>query len=452
MNTTHMIPSNIEAEQEVLGAILIDPQSIHRIASMLHARDFYLEKHGWIYDALLVLSDSTIDLLTVVSELEKRGKLKDIGGTAYLTALINTSVTAWHIEEHARLVRDCAVRRDIINAACDIAGIAYEPGDLDDVRARAQTLVLNATRQTETSAVTSEQTTADLILEFRLRADEPREFVGLRCGLLDWERRFGGFQTGLYVLAGQTSHGKTAVAVALADGLAENNGLNDKRGLFVTLEMTAKQIGYRRLSRYCSIGAEELQTGYVREGSTRRGFTSAERQKVEEAGLKLAAMQISYREEHGVTASQIRAMLTEEKMRHGLDFAVIDYLHLLQFNVGSDNRAAAIGEATAILKEAADCLDIPIILLSQVSRLVSNRDNHLLTLSDMRDSGRIEENADVLICVTNEDCHHLTETNYTPKNIVDVYGLKDRLLGIVSGKAIQLAWNARTGAVWNLMR
>lgn len=442
-------PSNIAHEQAVLGALLIDPEAIYSIPSLVKARDFYLEKHQWIFDAIMECHKKgvpTDDMLTVVSELEKRGKLNDIGGNAYITSLINSTPSALHADAYAREVSDLAGKRRLIMAAGDIAGFAYD-GESNYTHAHAQALakILDVAPEHDADCQNSDTAMGDAIVNFNARISEPVDFLGIPTRLIDFDKKLLGFQNGLYVIEGKSSHGKTAFALACAEGMAQGG----YHVLYVTLEMDVRQITQRRIAYACGISTDELTLGQITWGEKKpRNFNPFEIENVNKATEKLSERAFDVSHLVGATSTEIIALITERKARYGVDVAIVDYVQLCQDEVEGGQDVKRFGAASKNLKHCADRLGIPLLLLSQVSRKVDGRDIKVPGLGDARGSGEIDENADGLMAVYNPDVDNRKVPNYKKVNTVGVFIDKDRLGG-AAGKACELTQIERTGALVN---
>lgn len=449
MNQTRLVPSDIESEQATLGGLLMDEGAILRVLSIVKPCDFYLEKHGWIFDAIRNVNEhgESIDFLTVVSELERVHKLDTVGGAAYITALICSVPTSIHVETYARKVADLAGKRRIISAAGLIAEYAYDGLDYSAAYARSQEALLDVAPNAGAHYTSGADSIADSILRFRLRQNEPCDFVGITTGLIDFDDKMRGFQAGLHVIQGQTSHGKTAFALAIGEGVSSNDF---KRVLFCSMEMGEKQIADRRLAYACGISTDELLTAKIKENNSKRLFNAQETKRVEDAGFKLSNHHFDVVEMCGSTSSEIVALITERKARYGLDLAVVDYVQLCADDVdGGDVKR--LGQASKNLKLCADKLHLPIILISQVNRKVNDREIKIAGVGDSRGSGEVDENADSLITIYSADAANRKTIGYKRTNEIDVFIDKDRLGG-AAGRACKLGMIERTGAIVNRAR
>lgn len=444
MPAVKAIPSDAATEQAVLGSLLIDPATLAQITSLLHPRDFYVERNRWIYEAMraIVGRGEPIDFITVCQELERADKLNPIGGSAYLTSLVNATPTAVNIETYARKVADLAGKRRIIGAAGEIAGYAYDGLDYPTAYAQAQASLLAIAPDAAGKCVDSDEAMGEAILRFRLRQDDPTDYIGITTGLIDFDEKMRGFQVGLHLLQGQTSHGKTAFALAVAEGVAKKNN----RTLFVTMEMSEKQITDRRIAYTCGISTDEILTGKINENGKRRAFNRLEVERVEKAAQELSTRPLEIAAMFGATSAEITALITERKARRGLDFVVVDYVQLCRDE--AENDVKRLGLASKNLKDAADRLQIPILLLSQVNRSVNARENKIAGVGDSRGSGETDENADSVITVYNPDAANRKSIGYKKTNTIAVYIDKDRLGG-AAGKACELTLVDRTGAIVN---
>ncbi len=396
-----MVPSNIEAEQAVLGALLIDPDAIIKVVPIIHASDFYLEKHAWIYDAIFALHErrEPIDFLTVVSELEANNKLNDVGGAAYITALINAVPTAIHVETYAHLVERLSTQRRLISAAGDIAGIAYDSTeDIDATIDRAEEIIFSVAQRRMTRDMIPIRVAVDQFID---RLDyvqkHPGEILGVQTGFTDLDKLLGGFQpSDLIIVAGRPGSGKTSFALSIMQTAAAR--YHKKVALF-SLEMSAEQLVQRLVASMGDIDSQSLRLGKL---------TDADYSRLSKATGELSELSIFIDDSAAITPIEIRAKARRLQSEHGLDMVIIDYLQLMTIRGRIENRVQEISQISRQLKELARELKIPVVALSQLSRAVESREDHRPQLADLRESGSIEQDADVVIFIFREKMYYPT--------------------------------------------
>jgi replicative DNA helicase len=422
-----MVPSNIEAEQAVLGALLIDPDAIIKVVPIIHASDFYLEKHAWIYDAIFALHErrEPIDFLTVVSELEANNKLNDVGGAAYITALINAVPTAIHVETYAHLVERLSTQRRLISAAGDIAGIAYDSAeDIDATIDRAEEIIFSVAQRRMTRDMIPIRVAVDQFID---RLDyvqkHPGEILGVQTGFTDLDKLLGGFQpSDLIIVAGRPGSGKTSFALSIMQTAAAR--YHKKVALF-SLEMSAEQLVQRLVASMGDIDSQSLRLGKL---------TDADYSRLSKATGELSELSIFIDDSAAITPIEIRAKARRLQSEHGLDMVIIDYLQLMTIRGRIENRVQEISQISRQLKELARELKIPVVALSQLSRAVESREDHRPQLADLRESGSIEQDADVVIFIFREKTYYPTIEKWQlkhpqkpyPENIAEIIVAKHR--------------------------
>jgi replicative DNA helicase len=396
-----MVPNNVEAEQAVLGALLIDPDAIIKVVPILHMQDFYLEKHAWIYEAILALHErrEPIDFLTVVAELEQRGKLNDLGGAAYVTALINAVPTVIHVEHYAHLVERLSIQRRLISAASDIAGIAYEGGeDIDETIDRAEELIFSVAQRRMSRDMIPIRVAVDQFIDHLDYVQKHQgEILGVPTGFIDLDRLLGGFQpSDLIIVAGRPGSGKTSFALSLMQSAATTYR---KRIALFSLEMSAEQLIQRLVASAGDIDSQNLRLGKIGD---------ADYPKLVKATGELSELSIFIDDSAAITPMEIRAKARRLQSEFGIDLVIIDYLQLMTVRGRIENRVQEISQISRQLKELARELRVPVVALSQLSRAVEARDEHRPQLADLRESGSLEQDADVVIFILREKTYFPT--------------------------------------------
>jgi len=408
-------PHNLEAEQSVLGSLLIDRDAIIRVAAMLKADDFFHGANGTIFQAIIDLYNrrEPTDFVTLTDELQRRERLDQVGGVAYLSSLLNAVPTAVHIEYYGKIVERTATLRRLINAGASIVSIGYRDGvDVEEAMDASERAIFDVSQRRTTRDFRS---IADVLDGFFDQIDHMQKnrdsLVGVPTGYADLDKLTGGLQkSDLIIIAARPSVGKTAFALGVAYGAA----VKHKRtvGIF-SLEMSAEQLVQRLLATETGIDSHRIRLGQIDDKELGR-MTSA--------FGKLAEAQIFIDDSAGLTIMELRSKARRLQAEHGLDMLVIDYLQLMQGS-RSDNRVQEISEISRGLKGIARELNIPVISLSQLSRAVEARADHRPLLSDLRESGSIEQDADVVMFIYREE---LYDENTENKGVAEISVSKHR--------------------------
>lgn len=375
-----LIPHNLDAEQAVLGGLLIDPDAIIKIAPIVRAEDFYLEKHTWIFEATLALHErrEPIDFLSVVAELDRRGKLNDAGGAAYITALINAVPTAVHVEHYARLVEQVSTQRKLISAAGEIAGMAYDGSeDIETLIDRAEESIFAVAQRRMSRDLIPIRVAVDRFLDHLDYVQKHQgEILGVPSGFTDLDKLLGGFQpSDLIIIAGRPGSGKTSFALSLMQNAARDY---HKRVALFSLEMSAEQLVQRLVSSMAVIDSQSLRLGRI---------TDDDYPKLVQATGELSETNIFIDDSAALTPIEIRAKARRLQSEFGIDLLIIDYLQLMTVRGNIQNRVQEVSQISRQLKELARELNVPVIALSQLSRAVESRDDHRPQLADLRESG-----------------------------------------------------------------
>ncbi|HEU0242271.1 MAG TPA: replicative DNA helicase [Candidatus Limnocylindrales bacterium] len=390
-------PQSIEAEQSVLGSILIDRDAVIEVAEFLKADDFYRQAHGKIYAVILDLFErrEPIDIVTVAEALERGDDLEAVGGRAYLGTLSNSTPTAVHATQYARIVERKALLRNLIGAAGKIAGIGYEdPAEIAEAIDRAEA-ELFAVSQRRVAAGFSPLKT--LLHDAYDRLDylhaHRGEISGIRSGFQDLDTLTTGFQkSDLVILAARPSVGKTSFAL----NIAEHAAVKDKKsvGIF-SLEMSKEQLVLRLLSSVANIDSQRLRTGFLEELDFAR---------IAPAMNALSEAPVYIDDTPNITTMELRTKARRLQAESGLDLVVVDYLQLMQSSTTTRdaNRVQEVAEISRGLKALARELKVPVIALSQLSRQPEMRESKEPRLSDLRESGSIEQDADLVMFLWRE--------------------------------------------------
>ncbi len=390
-------PQNLEAEQTILGSLLIDKNTIIKVADIITPEDFYKDAHGLIFEAMLDLyaKHEPIDILSLTGKLEERDKLSLVGGRAYLASLANMVGTASNIEYYATLIQRKATLRRLITAASDIAEMGYnEEEEIDQVLDTAEQKLFAVSqkflKQGFTQIDTLLTSAFDRIDELHKQSGKLR---GLPTGFTDMDKVLAGLQkSDLIILAARPSVGKTSLAMDVARQAAIINKV--PVGIF-SLEMSKEQLVDRMLCAQAGVSLWKMRTGKLSENETDDDFS-----KIGQAMGELAEAPIYIDDSAGLNIMEIRTKARRLQMEHGLGLIVIDYLQLMEGRGRyKDNRVQEVSEISRSLKIIARELDIPVIALSQLSRAVEQTKPALPRLSHLRESGSIEQDADVVMFI-----------------------------------------------------
>jgi replicative DNA helicase len=382
MTAEKLLPQNVEAEAGVLGSLLIDPDAMAQVAEFLTPEDFYREAHRLVFEAARDLYEggSPADLITLIDELQRRGKLDEAGGPSYVSSLANQVPTSANVESYARIVERTAILRRLIHAAGQIAGIAYNEPDASVALDQAEKLIFNISQRISRAEF---QHIRDTLREYldKLGALHGRrgEIVGVATGFSDLDKMTGGLQrSDLVILAARPAVGKTSLALSVAHGATLRYG----HGVAVfSLEMSAEQLVARFLSMDANVDQQKLRTGWIDDD---------EWDRISESVGRLSEANIYIDDTPGITLMEMRSKARRLKMERGFDLIIVDYLQLMQGTIsgrGGENRVQEISAISRGLKELARELDVPVLALSQLSRAVESRTDKKPQLSDLRESG-----------------------------------------------------------------
>lgn len=380
-------PHDLEAEQAVLGAVLLDSAALACAQELLNLNDFYDSRHRRIFEAMIELAGNSevIDLLTVGDLLERKGHLKEIGGRGNLAEWLSTVASASNIEHHARIVRDHAIRRRLIQFAAEISHRAYDKDSAEKLVQDAERELFNVASgrdgQTWCPMAELSRETVEYVDHASKRGEA---LIGIPTGYSALNTILGGWQrSDLIIVAARPSMGKTAFALGSAVAAAKHGS---RVGL-LSLEMSRRQLGIRLHGMEAPLDVHALRTGHLApEGWWRLANTASQ----------LEPLTLWIDDSSLLTVEHIMAKARQLHLKHGLDLLVVDYLQLLQLH-DAETRQQGIADASRKLKLLAKELDIPVLVLSQLSRNCEQRDDKRPVLADLRDSGAIEQDADVVL-------------------------------------------------------
>ena len=386
-------------EEALIGSVLITPDAYVDAAPLVNAEDFYLHRNRWIWEAFIELfkSDSYFDVLTVKEALETSGHLEDIGGLDYLISLTNRVPSSQHAESYARNISALAVRRRLLTAANDIAKLAYRKDTgVDNVISDAEKAIFGVSQERYKRDLVPIADAADEYLErLLLNASIPGGVTGLETGLKAVDKALDGLQrSDLLIVAGRPGMGKTGFLI----GIAKHVGLALKRNVaFFTLEMSAEQLIQRMIAQETQIDSQKLRSAKL---------SDAEAQEVVHALGVLSESRIFVDDTPAITPLQMRTKCRRLQMEYGLDLVIVDYLQLMSAEVKTDNRVQEVSYISRYLKVLARDLNVPVIAAAQLSRAVEQRQDKTPVLSDLRESGSLEQDADLIMFIYRDEYYN----------------------------------------------
>ena len=419
-------PHNIEAEEAVIGSLLVDPEAILKTALFLKPEALYREKNQWIYNACLSLYErnEAINQITVAEELARQARLEDVGGIAYLSHLVSMLPTSVHVEYYAQIVHRLAIMRRLISAAGQIAAIGYEAGpDIDVALDKAEDVL------------------------FRLRHGEsPRDFLHIRqvldqyfeetgfatpsiehpphalCGFAALDELLGGLQrSDMIVLAARPSLGKSSLAL----GIARNVAIEQRANVAIfSLEMSKEQLVQRLLASEADVESKRVRLGH---------YTAAEEKRIMDAAGVLSEAPIYVDDSPALRLVEMRSKARRLHYDRGIDLIIVDYLQLIRGDGKIESKVQEVSEISRALKALARELDTPVLAVSQLSRAVEWRSSHVPLLSDLRESGSIEQDADIVMFIYRDEVYYTKEAwerdnpdKPYPKGIANIIVAKHR--------------------------
>lgn len=422
IDTVRMPPQSLEAEAALLGSLILDKEAIWKVVDFLEPKDFYKAIHRTIYEAVLEIlaRREAIDVLSLSGRLKEKNQLEDVGGTAYLTSLVNTVPTASNASFYARMVHKKRIHRDLIEASHRISELGYKEDEnletiLDDAEKTIFSVAQSSLAQ-EFSPVKKSLDEAWQRLE-KLHAGEGGALRGVSTGFPDLDNILSGLQkSDLIVLAARPSLGKTSLALDIARNVALKENLPVG---FFSLEMSQADVVDRLLASQAGVDMWRLRTGRLSDKGEDNDFV-----RIRDAMETLAQIPLYIDDAASPTVMQIRAMARRLKAEHGsLGLVVVDYLQLIRGHESSESRVQEVAEISRSLKGLAKELSVPVLAISQLSRAVEMRSDAVPKLSDLRDSGTIEQDSDVVMFIYRED---KVRKNTEKKNVAEIMIEKHR--------------------------
>ncbi len=387
-----IVPHSREAEEAVIGSVLINPDSYYDVAQFLRAEDFYIHRHRWIWEAFTRLHErrTPIDFLTVTEELEQLGQMTEVGGPAYITALISNVPSSLHAEAYGRIVEQASVRRKMLEAANQIAKLAYQEDiTVDSVMDEAEKAVFGVSERRVTRDL---QPIQQVLSEYYDRIDQlsqrGEDFFGVPTGFTDLDRLLGGLQASDFIIiAGRPGTGKTAFMLSAAKNAAQ---IHKKHVAIFSLEMSNEQLVQRLISQETGIDSHRLRTGKLNEDEWPIFTHSIE---------VLSDTRIFLDDTPSLTPLQLRAKCRRLHLEYELDLILVDYLQLMTSGSRSENRVQEVSYISRNMKVLARELNVPVLAAAQLSRAVEQRTDKEPQLSDLRESGSLEQDADIVMFI-----------------------------------------------------
>lgn len=410
-------PQNLEAEMAVLGSMLLDEDAISVASEILDRDYFYKENHRKIFEGVINLysANKPVDLITLTDLLKNTGELDEVGGASFLAALANAVPTAANIGHYVSIVKEKYILRSLINNATRIVSLCYESeGNVNEVVDSAEKFIFEVSdRKSHGTYMHLKEIVKDSIETIDRLYQKKAHVTGVATGYIDFDIKTAGLQpSDLIVIAGRPSMGKSAFAL----GIAEYAGVVEKVPLAIfSLEMSKEQLVQRMLCAHAKVDAHKVRTGYL---------ATSDWPRLTAAAGKLSEAPIFIDDSAGITVMELRAKARRLKAHHDIKMIILDYMQLMSGSSSSmENRQQEISEISRSLKALARELNVPVIAISQLSRAVESRTDHRPQLSDLRESGAIEQDADVVVLILREEYYNPTPDN---QGVADVIIAKQR--------------------------
>ena len=415
-DNTRIPPHSVEAEQSVLGSILLDKDAMISVSETLIPEDFYKEAHRVIYECMLKLynNQSEIDLITLADELRDQGYLDDIGGIAYITSLSTIVPTTSNIKYYINIVKEKSISRQLISAANDIINLGYDSSTkVEDVLENAEKKIFDISQERTTNDFQPiNQVLTETLSMLEKLYEEKSDVTGLTTGFRDLNKKINGLQrSDLLLIAARPAMGKTAFAL----NLVQNAALKGDASVAVfSLEMSKEQLVQRMVAAQSSVELKKIKTGTLAANDWPR---------ITDGMAVLSGAKIHIDDTPGIKISELRSKCRKLKIEKGLDLVLIDYLQLMEGEGHNESRQQEIAKISRSLKILAKELDCPVVALSQLSRAPEQRADHRPMLSDLRESGSIEQDADIVMFLYRDEYYN---PDTDRKNIGEVIVAKNR--------------------------
>ncbi|HCX90344.1 MAG: replicative DNA helicase [Deltaproteobacteria bacterium CG12_big_fil_rev_8_21_14_0_65_43_10] len=397
-------PQNIEAEQSILGGILLDNEVFHRVLEVLNEDDFYHAAHRKVFLSMIELYENNepVDLITLTNALKNKNQLDEIRGVSYLTSLVDSIPTTANISYYAKIVKEKSILRRLINKTAEIASMSYDStGDVDEVLDQAERAIFEISENKIKPSFYSIKEMIKHSFKTIERLYEKKELItGVPTGFEGIDRFTSGFQlSDLVIIAGRPSMGKTSFALNIAQYAAIEASV--PVGIF-SLEMSKEQLSLRMLCSEAKVDAQRLRTGFLSESDW---------PKLTRAVGSLSEAPIFVDDTPALSILEMRAKARRLKSEKGLGLIIVDYLQLMRGRVNVERREQEISEISRSLKALAKELNLPVVALSQLNRRVEERHDKRPQLADLRESGAIEQDADVIIFIYRDEIYNKSEDN-----------------------------------------
>lgn len=406
-------PQNLEAEQSILGAILIDNEALPKALEILDPDDFYKQSHRKIFNVMTELFERNepIDLITLTDHLKRKDEFDAVGGLSYLSSLVNMVPTAANIKYHSKIIRGKALLRGLLRSATEIAGKVYEDNlDAEDLVDYAEKSIFDISdKKIKASFVTLKEVIKDSFEMIERLYDKKETITGVPSGFSDLDEYTTGFQKGdLIIVGGRPSMGKTAFAL----NVAQYVGLEMKEPVAIfSLEMAKEQLAFRMLCAEAMVNSNSIRKGFIKKEDWH---------KLTGAASKLTGAPIFIDDSSAITVLELRAKARRLKMEHGLSLVVVDYLQLMRGKGSFERREQEISDISRSLKALSKELSVPVIAVSQLNRSVEQRRPPKPMLADLRESGAIEQDADVILFLYRDEIYNKDNPANKGKAEIDI--------------------------------
>ncbi len=432
-----IMPHSVEAEQSVLGSMIIDKMSIAEAAEVLTSDDFYKENHKIIFSAIMDLyhKDSAVDIITLSEKLKGNNQLDIIGGITHITELSASVITTSNVHSYIKIVKDKSILRRLIRASNDIMDRSYNnQGDVSDVVDEAEKRIFDLSSNRTTSDFEIMSSVLERgFLEIEKLYINKGQTTGIPSGFYDLDAKTSGFQKGdMILIAARPSMGKTTFALNIAENAALRSG---KKVAIFSLEMSKEQLAYKLLCSEARVDMLKLRTGNLDEKDW---------ENLARASGPLGSAKIFIDDTAGISVMEMRSKCRRLKIEHGIDIIIIDYLQLMAGSRGNESRQQEVSEISRSIKALAKEMQCPVIALSQLSRAPEARSDHRPMLSDLRESGSIEQDADIVMFLYRDEYY---DKESEDKNIAECIIAKQRN-GPVG--TVKFAWMGQFSKFGNL--
>jgi len=394
-----VLPQNIEAEQSVLGGILIDNEALHKVLEIIEPNDFYRDNHKKIFLAFLELfeNNTPLDIITVTELLQKKGELTNIGGATYLASLVDSVPTTANITHYAKIIKEKSILRSLIAKATDIVNMGFEASeDVAEILDKAEEAIFSITQQRiQTSYYSIKEIIKQTFKTIEELSSKRDSVTGIPTGFVDFDRLTAGLQpSDLIIIAGRPVMGKTSFTLNIAQHAATRAGVPVG---FFSLEMSKEQLALRMLCAEARINSQKIRSGFLSERDWLR---------LTDAAATLSEAPIFIDDTPALSVLEIRAKARRLRSEHNIGLIIVDYLQLMKGRGKVDTREREISEISRSLKALAKELNIPVVAVSQLNRRVEERENKRPRLADLRESGAIEQDADLIVFIYRDEVYN----------------------------------------------